>query len=295
VPSAHKLQEALRLAAENGIKVKMVTIVTPGNPSGAVIPQERLLELTKICADHNVWLVSDETYEYFTFDDAVHTSPNAPEGVINIFSLSKSYGLAGWRVGYVAYPPSLHELMLKAQDTLVTNCPIISQKIAIAALKAGQKWVRDKVATLKPARDAIWEAIEPLNPAPAQGAFYYMVKIPSMLGELETVELLAEKYKILITPGSAFGMPGYCRIAFGAIAPENSQAVGEQMVKGMSDMVRVGLKLSFDLQRSIPICSGREGIWGRLDTEENLIAKESIRINRQMAEDGTLLDIEEDE
>ena len=50
----------------------MVTIVTPGNPSGAVIPQERLQELTKICGDNNIWLVSDETYEYFTYGDAVH-------------------------------------------------------------------------------------------------------------------------------------------------------------------------------------------------------------------------------
>ena len=60
-------------------------------------------------------------------------------------SLSKSYGLAGWRVGYVAYPASLHSVMLKAQDTFLTNCPIISQKVALAALRVGAPWVRKKV------------------------------------------------------------------------------------------------------------------------------------------------------
>ena len=58
--------------------------------------------------------------------------------------------------------------MLKAQDTLVTNCPIMSQKIAIAALKAGPNWVKEKVASLEAARAALWDAIEPLNPVPAQ-------------------------------------------------------------------------------------------------------------------------------
>ncbi len=59
--------------------------------------------------------------------------------------------------------------------------------------------------TLEQTRKAVYEAIEPLNPVKAQGAFYYMIKIPSMLDEFETVALLATKYKILLTPGIAFG------------------------------------------------------------------------------------------
>jgi aspartate/methionine/tyrosine aminotransferase len=148
VPSAINLKSALESAKRQGIVVKMVTVVTPGNPSGVVIPQQRLQELIKVCSEYAVWLISDETYEYFTYDGAVHASPNNNEGVINIFSLSKSYGLAGWRVGYLAYPPSLHQVMLKVQDTIVTNCPIISQKIALAALRVGPDWVRDKVRTI---------------------------------------------------------------------------------------------------------------------------------------------------
>ena len=160
VPCANNLQAALASAREKGINVRMATIVTPGNPSGAVIGQQRLLELTKVCASSSIWLVCDETYEYFTFDGAVHVSPTATDGVINIYSLSKSYGLAGWRVGYMAYPPSLHSVMLKAQDTLVTNCPIISQRVAMAALGVGSSWVREKVKTLEPGRSAIYDAIE---------------------------------------------------------------------------------------------------------------------------------------
>jgi len=295
IPSALKLQEALAAAKEQGIRVKMVTIVTPGNPSGSVIPQQRLQDLIKVCADNSIWLVSDETYEYFTYDGAEHKSPHASNGVINIFSFSKSYGLAGWRVGYVAYPPALHDVMLKAQDTLVTNCPIISQKVAVAALKVGPSWVREKVKTLQNAREAIYEAIEPLNPVRSKGAFYYMIKIPSMLAEMDTIGLLAEKYNLLFTPGSAFGMPGYLRVAFGAISPEDSEEVGMRMMKGMSEMVRAGLRLSFDLQRSIPMASGREGIWGLLDREDKLIVKESQLINRNRSAEGKDFAIEEDD
>jgi aspartate/methionine/tyrosine aminotransferase len=85
IPSAAMLTNALAKARTQGLTVKMVTIVTPGNPSGAVIPAARLQELIKVCADNKVWLVSDETYEYFTYDDAQHVSPHAPDGVINIF------------------------------------------------------------------------------------------------------------------------------------------------------------------------------------------------------------------
>ena len=295
MPSATELAAALERAEASGVRVKMVAIVTPGNPSGAVISKLRLNELVKVCSDHKVWLVSDETYEYFTYDGAEHVSPHSADGVINIFSLSKSYGLAGWRVGYVAYPPSLHDVMLKAQDTLVTNCPIICQKIAIAALRAGKPWVIEQVKTLEASRKAIWEAIEPLNPVPVHGAFYYMVKIPSMLDEMQTIGLLAEKHHLLLTPGSAFGRPGYARIAFGAISPEESSEIGTRLMKGMSEMVRAGLRLSFDLQRSIPLASGRDGIWGQLDTEERLISYESRGVNRQLSTNGKELLIEEDE
>jgi len=294
VPCANNLQAALASAREKGINVRMATIVTPGNPSGAVIGQQRLLELTKVCASSSIWLVCDETYEYFTFDGAVHVSPTATDGVINIYSLSKSYGLAGWRVGYMAYPPSLHSVMLKAQDTLVTNCPIISQRVAMAALGVGSSWVREKVKTLEAGRSAIYDAIEPLNPAQANGAFYFMIKVPSMLDEMETVGLLAEKHKVLLTPGSAFGMPGYCRIAFGAVNPDDSQDLGLRMTKGMTEMVRAGLRLSFDLQRSIPLASGRQGFWGRLDDEDKLIAQEAYKINQQASADGKVFSIEDD-
>ena len=90
-------------------------------------------------------------------------------------------------------------------------------------------------------------------------------------------------------------MPGYARIAFGAISPEESSEIGTRLMKGMSEMVRAGLRLSFDLQRSIPLASGRDGIWGQLDKEERLISYESRGVNRQLSATGKELLIEEDE
>jgi hypothetical protein len=86
-----------------------------GRWRGQVLKKTKVKELVQVCRDKGVWLVSDETYEYFLYEGAVHVSPDAADGVINIYSFSKAYGMAGWRVGYVAYPSHLSSAMLKVQ------------------------------------------------------------------------------------------------------------------------------------------------------------------------------------
>jgi len=268
-PDPYALQEAFVQAAKLGRNVRMVVMCNPGNPSGAVMPKEQVDRIMTMCRDQGVWLVSDETYEYFTYDGATHHSPVSPEGVINIFSFSKAYGMAGWRVGYLAYPSYIHDEILKAQDTIPTMATIISQRMALAALRAGPAWVRKQVYQLALVRELLWETIEPLNPVFGQGAFYFFVRLPSMVPEEMAIEVIARRHNLLLCPGSAFGMPGYVRIAYGNVRLQEAEDVAERLTNAMSEMVKVGMRLSYDAQMADPMASGREGDWGPL-MDENM-------------------------
>ncbi|XP_034197234.1 aromatic aminotransferase ISS1-like isoform X2 [Prunus dulcis] len=96
-PDADWLEKTL---SETKPTPKLVTVVNPGNPSGTYIPDPLLKRISDICRDAGSWLVVDNTYEYFMYDDLKHTCVEGNH-IVNIFSFSKAYGMMGWRVGYV--------------------------------------------------------------------------------------------------------------------------------------------------------------------------------------------------
>ncbi|CAM9658966.1 unnamed protein product, partial [Choristocarpus tenellus] len=139
------LPDLLHLRKEVEKGAKMVVITTPGeslhmarNPSGAVCPPEMMDQIVDLCRDKGVWLVVDEAYEHFLFDGASHYSPCGNRlgypGLIHLYTMSKSFGLAGWRVGYAVYPAWAGDNMVKVQDTLPTHASIAGQRVALAAL-----------------------------------------------------------------------------------------------------------------------------------------------------------------
>src|SRR5581483_11489122 len=92
-------------------RTRAIVTVSPNNPSGAVFTEASLRAVNALCAEHGIFHVADEVYEYFTYDGATHFSPASIPGAqahtISMYSLSKAYGFAGWRIGYVVYPDSL--------------------------------------------------------------------------------------------------------------------------------------------------------------------------------------------
>jgi aspartate/methionine/tyrosine aminotransferase len=92
-------------------KTRAVVTISPNNPSGAVYPESILNKINKLCKEKGIYHISDEAYEYFTFDDAKHYSvastPGSEEHTISLYSLSKAYGFASWRIGYMLIPEHL--------------------------------------------------------------------------------------------------------------------------------------------------------------------------------------------
>ncbi len=111
-------------------RTRAVVTVSPNNPSGAVYPAAVLREVNELCAARGIFHLHDEAYEYFTCDGATHFSPGSLAGsaahTISLFSLSKAYGAASWRIGWMVLPAQLEAAARKIQDTLIICPPVIS-------------------------------------------------------------------------------------------------------------------------------------------------------------------------
>jgi len=199
--------------------VKMITVSNPGNPNGVMLPAETLRELADACAQAGTWLIVDNAYEYFSYEAQGYPAHSCVEGphIINTFSFSKSYGMMGWRIGYLAFPEVLGAQLLKAQDTIPICPPVMSQKAALGALQAGGAWVKEKVASLDANKHhlctTICECLGETAVLGGSGAIYLMVRLPvktdgSLAADVRVVEWLAAEHKVAVIPGSACGFPG---------------------------------------------------------------------------------------
>ena len=121
-------------------RTRAIVTISPNNPSGAVYPKATLAAVNALCSERGIYHISDEAYEYFVYDGAEHFSPaslpGATEHTISLYSFSKAYGFASWRIGYMVIPEALTVAVRKAQDTILICPPVVSQHAALGALAA---------------------------------------------------------------------------------------------------------------------------------------------------------------
>jgi aspartate aminotransferase len=130
-------------------RTKMVIVNSPSNPSGAVIPSREMERILEVTASHNAWLLSDECYCHFLYQDkpfSVGALGGGNERLILIGSLSKTYAMTGWRVGYAMAPAPLVSAMTKLQSHSTSNPSSIAQKAAVEALRGAQDCSRNTAA-----------------------------------------------------------------------------------------------------------------------------------------------------
>src|SRR4051794_10341571 len=158
--------EALRAAITD--RTRAIVTVTPNNPSGAVFSEEALRAINTLCGERGLYHIADEVYEYFTYGSARHVSsgafPGAEAHTIAMYSLSKAYGFAGWRIGYMTYPAPLEDAIAKVQDTILVCPPVASQVAAIAALAVGRTYCEPHVRELASIRDVVLSELSALAP-----------------------------------------------------------------------------------------------------------------------------------
>ncbi len=212
-------------------RTKAIVTVSPNNPTGAVYRESDLAEINLMCAARGLYHLSDEAYEYFLHDGVRHYSPGcavgASEHTISLYSLSKSYGMSGWRIGYSVVPNHLVEGIRKIQDTNLICPPIVCQVAAAAALEVGSDWCREQIAGLTAVRDATLGSLAQLGDrcryAVPKGAFYVLFQLQTDRSDMTLVETLIRQFSVAVLPGSAFGVSKGCslRLSYGALDPQS--------------------------------------------------------------------------
>jgi aspartate/methionine/tyrosine aminotransferase len=205
------LDRLAALAAEPGVKVMIVN--SPGNPTGAVFPRWVVEELVEIARRHDLYLISDECYEQIVFDGE-HVSPGALDHdgrVLSVFSMSKSYAMTGWRMGYLTGDKELVDLVAKVQEPVVSCATSIAQKAGQAALDGDQSCVREMTASYRARRDVAVDLLRAggLLINEPKGAFYILADISSASSDSYAfARRLVAEHGVAVAPGLTFGPAG---------------------------------------------------------------------------------------
>jgi aminotransferase len=205
-------------------KTKLLILNTPCNPTGKVIPGEELNRIARLSEEKNFLIISDEVYEKFVWDGQRHISigsfPEAAGRTITVNSMSKTYAMTGWRIGYTCGPAEIIKNMVKLQENIYACPSSISQIAAGTALSEGEDSLSLMVREYAGRRDLFFqelEAIDLLQFIRTEGSFYIFVDISQtgLSSEDFSIRLLEER-GVAVVPGSAFGRSGegFVRMSF---------------------------------------------------------------------------------
>lgn len=226
-------EEALKQAISR--KTRMIVVNTPHNPTGAVLNVEDLKLVRDLALDHDLMVLSDEIYKHITYDSASHTCiakmPDMREKTILVNSLSKTYAMAGWRIGYVIAPKQIIDTMERLQTFIAACPPAFAQAAAVEALRGSQKCVEELVQKCDQARKIALNLLKELEnvrcPEP-RGAFYLFPDLSNLGWESTPLtQALREKAKVSTMPGVMFGPGGeyHIRISYAAPAEQVREGV----------------------------------------------------------------------
>ncbi|KZC42320.1 UNVERIFIED_ORG: aminotransferase, partial [Rhodanobacter sp. FW104-R5] len=228
----YKLTPA-QLDAALARKPKVFLFNNPSNPTGMVYTAAEIAALADVLAKHpDTWVITDDIYNAMVFDglgyhNFVHAQPALRERVIFVDSVSKTYGMPGWRVGLLAGPESVAKAVTTLNSNHITSLPEVITAAAVAALSGPQDIPRAKCAEFADRRDTVFAALSAIPgvvcPRP-QGAFYAFPDISSAFGkshggtritnDVEFCAALLEAKGVACVPGSAFGEPRAMRISY---------------------------------------------------------------------------------
>lgn len=202
---------------------KILVLVTPNNPTGAVTPPDVIREIAALCVKHNLILVSDEIYAKLIYPGSEHLSaaslPGMKARTITLNGFSKSYAMTGWRVGYLAAPEAFTRMLIEPRHTLSINANTPAQYAALAALTGPQDAVDAMLEAYGERRAYLMAALDRMGLTYGHpgGAFYIYTNVAnSGLPASEFCLRLLEEAQVMIFPGSMFGDDSdtYIRISY---------------------------------------------------------------------------------
>jgi aspartate aminotransferase len=225
----HRFRPTLEsIAAVATERTRGVIINSPNNPTGSVIEASELGKIVEWCAARGAFLVFDETYELFTYGGYRHASAiqwfeEYPETVAVVNSMSKTFAMTGWRLGYAVAHPSIISAIGKIQSHSTTNPSSISQAAAVEALGADESIVEAMHQAYTERRDWLVPAINAVDGfscTEPDGAFYIFPDVSALFGKdgirdsNDVARYLLDEARVAVVPGLAFGADGFVRISY---------------------------------------------------------------------------------
>ena len=221
------LTEVEKAITEN---TRAILINSPSNPSGMVYSEETIRGLVNLCKEKNLFLISDECYEQITYGrQAVFpaTFEDEPTHVITVQSMSKTYAMTGWRVGYAAANAQLIKNMAKIQSQSASHANSIAQHAAVEGLLGDQTFVQNTLGEYTKRRDFLLDRIQSiphLSCTTPEGAFYVFPNVSEYYGKStnerviehsgDMADYLLEDARVAVVPGGGFGADNNIRISY---------------------------------------------------------------------------------
>jgi aspartate aminotransferase len=211
-------------------KTKIVLINSPSNPSGGVVSPEEYEKILAICKKHNIYLMGDECYSHFVYEPhkpfSIASAKNSKDNLIIVGSVSKTFAMTGWRIGYTLGPEPLVQAIIKVQSQSTSNPTSIAQYAALEAMRGTMETVPAMLAEYARRRERIVKGLRAIPGITCEwpaGAFYAFPNVSAYLGEgkhaiakscTDLSKLLLEKAHVALVPGEAFGAPGFLRLSY---------------------------------------------------------------------------------
>jgi aspartate aminotransferase len=213
-------------------KTRLLILNSPSNPAGGVVPRDEFERILAICKKHNVWLMGDECYSHFVYEPhkpfSIASVKDSKAKVIIVGSVSKTFAMTGWRIGYTLAPEALVAASNKLQSQSTSNPTSIAQYAALAAMTGPMDAVPPMLAEYAKRRTRIVEGLRKIPGVTCEwpgGAFYAFPNVSSFLGSdprthplaktcTELSRQLLDKAQVAVVPGEAFGAPGYLRLSY---------------------------------------------------------------------------------
>ncbi|MEM4311630.1 MAG: pyridoxal phosphate-dependent aminotransferase [Nitrososphaerales archaeon] len=203
-------------------RTKALLLCYPNNPTGNIISKERLSEIANLAREFDLWVISDEVYSKFVYDGehySIASLKEMKERTIIINSASKSYGMTGWRIGWVLANEELIKELTKIHHSMVIHPDVIAQRALLEALKMNKVFFDEIREEYKRRRDFVAGALremEGLEFVLPKGAFYFFPKFYYQMGSKDFVKYLIREAGVILVPGISFGdeWDNHIRITF---------------------------------------------------------------------------------
>ncbi|MBS7619083.1 aminotransferase class I/II-fold pyridoxal phosphate-dependent enzyme [Candidatus Bathyarchaeota archaeon] len=221
-----------------GERTKAILLCNPNNPTGTVFTKDELKAVRELALDHDLYVIADEIYLHFVYDDNVFTSIASLDGMlertINVMSFSKTFSMTGWRLGYAIVPEKLLPRSREYLSLFSSNPSSFILAAGVSALKEGWEYVEDRRREYQKRRDFFCKSVDDINGLhcePFEGAFYAWIDISETgLGSEQFVEELNKSEGVQLSPGIRFG-------------PSSDEFVRASLVKPISILEEVVRRL----------------------------------------------------